>query len=233
MAGTLIVLSLTASLNPTLLAITSLLLLRDRPAGMMTGFLAGGLTVSVSLGIAIVLAFNSLHPTAKATQHDLNPGIDILLGALLLLLAAVLHSDGYGRRADRRRERKQEAKEGKEPARWERALNRGTGRTAFVLGMLFTLPGASYIAALAQIHKIDPPTVEVVLLVIAVNLIMLWIIEVPLLGFLFAPEATPRMLNRAKSWVAGHSRQLIVRGAALIGLLLVIKGVIGLLVSGG
>jgi threonine/homoserine/homoserine lactone efflux protein len=186
MAGTLLVLSLTASLNPTLLAITSLLLLRDRPAGMMVGFLAGGLTVSVSLGIAIVLAFNSLHPSAKTTQHTLNPAIDILLGALLLLLAAVLHSEGYGRRADRHRQRKQEKAEGKGPPRWQRALNRGTGRTAFVLGMLFTLPGASYIAALAQIHKHNPPAAEVVLLVIAINLIMLWIIEVPLLGFLLA-----------------------------------------------
>ena len=88
MAGTLIVLSLTASLNPTLVAITSLLLLRDQPTEMMAGFLAGAVTISVSLGIAIVLAFNDLHPTAKSTQHTINPGIDILLGATLLLVAA-------------------------------------------------------------------------------------------------------------------------------------------------
>jgi chromate transport protein ChrA len=229
MAGTLIVLSLTASLNPTLLAMTSLLLLRDQPAGMMTGFLAGALTISISLGIAIVIAFDDAHPTAKTTQHTLNPGIDIVLGAVLLLVAFVLRSEGYGRRADRRRERKHAKEEHKEPARWERALNRGTARTAFVLGIVFTLPGASYIAALTQIHKLHPSTTEIVLLVIGVNLVMLWIIELPLLGFVLAPTATPQAVNRAKAWVARHSRQLAVRGSATIGVLLVIKGVLGLL----
>lgn len=228
MAGTLIVLSLTASLNPTLLAITSLLLLRDRPAGMMAGFLVGSYTISISLGIAIVLAFDDAHPTTKATQHAINPGVDILLGAVLLLVAAVLRSEGWGRRADRRRERKRAKEEHKEPARWERALNRGTGRTAFVLGIVFTLPGASYIAALTQIHKLHPSTVEIVLLVIGVNLVMLWIIELPLLGFVIAPTATPAAVDRAKAWASRHARQLAVRGSATIGALLVIKGVIGL-----
>jgi hypothetical protein len=230
MAGTLIVLSLTASLNPTLVAITSLLLIRDRPADMMVGFLAGALTISVSLGIAIVLAFDHLHPTATTTQHTINPAVDIVLGLALLLIAAVLHSEGYGRHADRRRERKEAKQADKEPARWERALNRGTGRTAFVLGMLFTLPGASYIAGLAQIHKLDASTPEIVLIVIGFNLVMLWIIEVPLLGFLFAPTATPALVNRVKAWVSRHARQLLVDGSAAIGALLIIKGVIGLLV---
>jgi hypothetical protein len=228
-AGTLILLSLTASLNPTLLAITSLLLLRDRPAGMMAGFLAGALTISVSLGIAIVLAFNSLHPSTKSTQHTINPSVDILLGALLLLLAAALHSEGWGRRADRRRERKESEAKDKEPSRWERALNRGTARTAFVLGMLFTLPGASYLAALTRIHKLHTSTPVIVLIVIGVNLVMLWIIELPLLGFVLAPTATPAAVNRARAWVSRHARQLAVRGSATIGLLLVIKGVLGLL----
>jgi hypothetical protein len=229
MAGTIILLSLTASLNPTLVAITSLLLLRDEPAGMMTGFLAGALTISVSLGIVIVLAFDDAHPTTKTTQHTLNPAIDIVLGAMLLLVSAVLRSEGYGRRVDRRRERKQAKQEHKEPPRWERVLNRGDGRTAFVLGMLFTLPGASYIAGLTQIHKLHPSTVEIVLIVIGFNLVMLWIIELPLLGFVLAPEATPAAVGRAKMWVADHSRQLAVRGSAAIGVLLVIKGVLGLL----
>jgi Sap, sulfolipid-1-addressing protein len=229
MAATLIVLSLTASLNPTLVAITSLLLLRDSPAEMMVGFLAGALTISVSLGIAIVLAFDDAHPTARTTQHAINPAVDVALGALLLLVAVMLHSDAYGRRADRRHELRQAKHAHKGPSRWERALNRGTARTAFVLGMLFTLPGASYIAGLAEIHRLHTSTVGVVLLVLGFNLVMLWIIELPLVGFLVAPTATPIALDRAKAWVSVHARQLAVNGSATIGTLLVIKGVIGLL----
>ena len=227
MAGTLIVLSLTASMNPTLVAMTSLMLLRDRPAQMMAGFLAGALTISISLGIAIVLAFNTARSTATTTQHTINPVVDIVLGAMLVLVAAVLRSEGYGRRADRRHERR--AATGKEPSRWERTLNRGTARTAFVLGMLLTLPGASYLAGLTAIHKLHTSTALVVLLVIGFNIVMLWILEVPLLGFIVAPTATPQAVDRAKAWVSRNARRLAVRGSAVIGVLLVIKGVLGLL----
>jgi Sap, sulfolipid-1-addressing protein len=224
--GALIVFSLTASLNPTLVAITSLLLLRERPAEMMAGFLAGALTVSITLGIVIVLAFNNARSTATTTQHTINPAVDVALGALLLVVAGVLRSEGYGRRADHRHERR--ASSEKQPSRWERALNRGTARTAFVLGILLTLPGASYLAGLTQIHKLDTSTLGVVLLVIGFNIVMLWIIELPLLGFVVAPTATPAAVNRAKAWASLHSRQLAVRGSATIGVLLVIKGLIGL-----
>jgi Sap, sulfolipid-1-addressing protein len=224
--GNLIVFSLTASLNPTLVAITSLLLLRDRPAAMMAGFLAGALTISITLGIVIVLAFNNARSTATTTQHTINPGVDVALGALLLVVAGVLRSEGYGRRADRRHERRESSE--KQPARWERALNRGTARTAFVLGVLLTLPGASYLAGLTQIHKLHTSTAVVVLLVIGFNIVMLWILELPLLGFIVAPTATPAAVNRAKAWASRHGRQLAVRGSATIGGLLVIKGVIGL-----
>jgi hypothetical protein len=224
--GTLIVFSLTASLNPTLVAITTLLLLRDRPAQMMAGFLAGALTVSITLGIVIVLAFNNARSTATTTQHTINPAVDIALGALLLLVAGVLRSEGYGRRVERRHERRESTE--KRPSRWERALNRGTPRTAFVLGILLTLPGASYLAGLTVIHKLHTSTLGVVLLVIGFNIVMLWIIELPLLGFVIAPTTTPAAVDRAKAWASRHARQLAVRGSATIGALLVIKGVIGL-----
>jgi Sap, sulfolipid-1-addressing protein len=193
----------------------------------MAGFLAGALTISITLGITIVLAFNSFHSTATTTQHTLNPTVDIALGALLLLGAGVLRSEGFGRRADRRHERRASAE--KEPSRWEGVLNRGTARTAFVLGMVLTLPGASYLAGLTVIHKLHTSTVFLVLLVIGFNIVMLWILELPLLGFIVAPTATPQVVDRAKAWVSRHARQLAVRGSATIGVLLVIKGVLGLL----
>jgi hypothetical protein len=65
--------------------------------------------------------------------------------------------------------------------------------------------------------------------VIGFNIIMLWILELPLLGFIVAPTKTPRAVNRAKAWVSANARQLAIRGSAIIGVLFVIKGVIGLL----
>jgi Sap, sulfolipid-1-addressing protein len=225
MAGTLIFLSLTSSLNPTLLAVTSLMLLRDRPARMMCGFLAGASTISISLGIAIVLAFNGSHPV-KTTRHTLNPGVDIALGCFGLAISTGLRTDRYRRWSERRRARHHDRSK---PPRWQRVLDRGTARMAFVAGLVLTLPGASYLAGLDAIHRHHPSTVAVVIIVIAFNLVMLWILELPLLGYAFAPTSTPRRMAAVRAWVSRHSHQLAVRGSATIGVLLVIKGVIGLL----
>jgi len=64
--------------------------------------------------------------------------------------------------------------------------------------------------------------------VIGFNVVMLWLLEVPLASFAVAPDWTPRAIERAKLWVSRHSHVFAVRGSAAIGLLLVIKGIVGL-----
>ena len=66
-------------------------------------------------------------------------------------------------------------------------------------------------------------------MVIGFNIVMLWLLEVPFVAFLVAPEKTPAAIDRAKRWVSRHAHMFAVRGFAAIGTLLVIKGLIGLL----
>jgi presenilin-like A22 family membrane protease len=49
-----ILLSLTASLNPTLVAATTVMLLRPSPTKLMLGYLVGALLTSITLGLVIV-----------------------------------------------------------------------------------------------------------------------------------------------------------------------------------
>jgi hypothetical protein len=49
-------------------------------------------------------------------------------------------------------------------------------------------------------------TTETVLLVIGFNLVMLWLLEVPLVSFVIAPDWTPRAIERAKAWVSRHAQ---------------------------
>ena len=67
-----------------------------------------------------------------------------------------------------------------------------------------------------------------VLLVVGFNLVMLWLLEVPLASFLIAPDWTPRAVDRAKAWVSRHAHMFAVRGFTAVGSLLVLKGIIGL-----
>jgi len=99
----------------------------------------------------------------------------------------------------------------------------------FVVGALLSLPGFSYLSALDGIIKLDYATLATVLLVLMVNLIMLAFLEVPLICFAVAPEWTPKAIERAKAWFAHHAHRIAVLGTALIGSLLILRGVITLL----
>jgi hypothetical protein len=221
--------ALTAALNPTLLGATTVMLLLDHPKRLLLGYLAGALLTSVTLGLVIVFALDG---SASTAQHKLSPSLDLALGGILLVVAFMIRPGRKpketGRLAERRR-RKQEAKEDKGPPRWQRTLRKGSARTTFVVGALLSLPGASYLIGLHKIADSDPSTVGAVAAVLGFNLIMLALLEVPLIGYVFAPEWTPRAVDRFKDWFSRNSRRLAFRAALLIGLLLIIRGLIYLL----
>ena len=224
--GQVILLSLTASLNPTLVAATTVMLLLENPAKLMLGYLLGAYLTSITIGLVIVFSASSSSATST-TKNTLSPGVDIALGAIALILAWVVWSGRHERLRERRRARKA-AKPDKGPPRWQRELSKGSPRTTFLIGMLLTLPGASYLAGLDEIHKLDYSTTVTVLIVVGFNLVMLWLLEVPLVSFVIAPDWTPRAVERGKVWVSRHSRTFVLRGLTLFGALMIIKGIIGL-----
>jgi hypothetical protein len=222
-----ILLSLTASLNPTLVAATTVMLLLPSPKKLMLGYLAGAYMTSITLGLVIVFTLSN-SSASNTTENTISPAVDIAVGAIALALAFVLHTGRQERLTERRRARKA-AKPDKGPPRWQRELAKGSAKTTFVIGALLTLPGASYLAGLDEIHKLKYSTTATVLLVIGFNLVMLWLLEVPLASFLVAPDWTPGAIERAKGWVSRHAHMFAVRGLTALGALLIIKGLIGLL----
>jgi hypothetical protein len=192
----------------------------------MLGYLLGALMTSITLGLVIVFALEGTE-SASATQRTVSPAADIALGAIAIILARVLASERADRVLEWRRERKEAHTKG--PPRWQRELSKGSPRITFVLGALLTLPGASYLAGLHALSKLDYPTAVVVLVVIGFNLVMLALIEIPLLCFVFAPDWTPGAVEQAKTWIGQHIRTIAIRGFTILGMLLVLKGVIALL----
>ena len=224
-----VLLSLLSSFNPTLLAATTVMLLLPSPSRLMLGYLCGALITSITLGLVIVFSLSG-SSTTKTTKTTLSPAVDIALGGLALVIAWVLRSGRYDRLQERRRERKAE-KPNKAAPRWQRQLSKGSARTTFVVGALLTLPGASYLAALTTIHRLQYSTPVTVLVVIGFNLVMLWLLEVPIAAYAIAPAKTPQAIDRAKLWVGRHAYKFALRGSATIGVLLVVKGTVGLIVG--
>ncbi len=228
--GDVFFLAFLAALYPTLLAATTVMLMLPHPKRLLLGYLLGAAMTSITLGLVIVFTLRhaGISSTAKTT---LSPAEDIALGCIALVVAYVLGSERDEAIRERRRERKEAKAKGPQgPPRWQRFLGRGSARVTFAVGAVLTLPGATYIAALYRIadeELADPVTVAVVL---AFNAIMLMLLEVPLLAYTFAPEWTPRAIERFKAKLRERGRIWAIRVAAILGCLMIARGVITLLV---
>ena len=206
--GEVVLLSFTSAFNPTLIAVTTLMLLLPNPKRLMLGYWLRRDADEHHARAADRVLAEELGGRLSTTKHTLSPLADIVLGGLTLILAAVLAT---GRDA-RYRERRAKKKEGKPPPRWQRELSRGSPRTTFVVGALLTLPGASYLAGLDRLSKLHYSTAVTVVIVLAFNLVMLLLLELPMIAFAVAPEWTPAAIDRAKAWAGIHGRVYAERG---------------------
>lgn len=216
----------TAALNPTLLAAVTIMLTLPSPKRLLLGYLLGALVTSVTCGLVLVFVLADTS-TSSTAQHSVSPVIDIVLGGLLLLAAFVV---GTGR--DRRRrawsERRREHAADKPPPRWKRTLSKGSARDTFVIGILLTFPGASYIAGMNALDKQHLATTPTVLAVLAFNAIMLILLEVPLLGYAIKPEATGIAVARFSHWLSRNGGRAALIGAGAIGVILIVRGLLNL-----
>jgi hypothetical protein len=226
----ILLLAFSAALNPTLLTATTVMLLLPRPRNLMLGYLLGATMTSVSLGLVVVFSLED-SGAVEVAKKTIGPVGDIVLGAIFLIVARVLSSERDSILRERRERRKAEKGAGpaeKPPPRWHQVLSRGTPRTTFVVGALLTLPGASYLVALIRLAKDDLGSLEIVLVVVGFNLIMLAILELPLLSYWLAPEATPRRVERFKAALRRDGRRIAIRIVTIAGALLILRGVVTL-----
>jgi hypothetical protein len=218
-----LIFAFTAALNPTLLAATMVMLFAAQPRRLMSGYLLGAYTVSISLGLLIVFALHN-RGAVETTERTLSPAADVVLGLLLLLIAGVIHTERDAHlRARRRRATDKQA------PRWKRALDAGSPRTAFVVGIALTLPGASYLVGLSRISHANAAALPTTLAVVLFNVIMLALIEIPVLGFAVQPDATRHRVTRFTDWVSTNARTIIARIAFVLGALLLARAVITVL----
>ncbi len=227
-------LSLLAMFNPSLLAAVTVMLLLPNPKRLMAGYLLGAYTTSITLGLVIVFSLQS-SSTENTSKSTIGPVEDLVIGVLLAALAFVL-ATGRDRPFQERRRVKKDAKlkareEAGKPTESLplRMLGKGDPKVTFVVGAVLSFPGVSYLDALDHIHKLSPGTVPTVLLVIGFCLMQQILLEVPLLGYVFAPDGTRETVSRFRSWMGRRGRTAAVIGAAVIATWLIVRGLITLL----
>jgi hypothetical protein len=212
MIGEIIVLALGASIFPLLLACVAIMISRPEPRRLLIAFYLGGVVVSVGVGIAIVALLKNGHSVVGSTKTAPAPGVSIVMGLLGLLLAWLMVSTRGHKVLDRwggsRRRRKPKKEAG--PSWAERRLGAASWKVALLVGAVINLPGPFYLLALGKIAKAEYSIPHALALILLFNLIMFWLLEGPLCGYLVAPEKTAK-------WVASLSQTISNNGLRIAG----------------
>jgi hypothetical protein len=211
---------------PLLLIVVVLALNTSKPVPILAGFLAGGLLTTICVGSAIVFAFQGTS-FASGSRPPANAWVDLTAGALALVASAVLFSMDRKRKVSPPKPKK--AKRSRSSELIERLVDRGAP-LAFVAGILATIiPGPGPIIAMKNIAELDYGTTETLAVIVSFYVIMFTFVEVPLIGFIVAPEWTKKNVTQFNAWLGQNLLRLAAWALAVIGVAEVARGVFSLL----
>jgi hypothetical protein len=157
-----------------------------------------------------------------------SPGIEIAAGVVLLAIAAAVGSGLTDRLRSKRSKKHHDQDAKRRPSLTDRLRGSDSLWLAWLAGAAYSVPGAYYLAGLALLIKLDAGTTTDIIAVLAFNLVMFTLLELPILGFVFAPDRTRAFVGRLDNWLGRHSRTIVTVVSGAIGLYLLIAGLVEL-----
>ncbi len=216
----LIPLAVASAFWPILLAVVLISLRAPHPVRLMASFLVAGLLTTVTVGLSIIYLLQGASLTS-GSDWWFGPGVEIAAGLLAVAAAFVLHA-----RELRPAPAPAPSPTQSGPGRLERMLAHGAP-LAFVAGVVLNVvPGVVPLVGLKDIAELDETFAVTFGLVLGFYLIMFAFIEIPLVGYLAAPERTARGTASFNEWLDRNAHRLGTAALALIGVLLIVRGVL-------
>jgi hypothetical protein len=210
---TILVMAVAVSLEPFRVGMTVLMLNRPRPMLQLLAFLCGGFAMGMSVGLVVLFV---LRRRLLWSTYFTLPRVQICIGALALLAAAALvltrnHAGATGMLATR-------------------AQRLVTGRSLWVAGAAglgIALPSVDYLAALAVILASGAAAATQVGALLVFNAVAFALVEIPLLAYLLAPQATRNAMVALHDWIRSRRRIEVTVLLAAVGCVLLTVGLAG------
>jgi hypothetical protein len=210
---------------PLLLIVVVLALNTPRPVPILAGFLAGGLLTTISVGSAIVFAFQG-SSFVSGSRPPADPWVDLTMGVLALVAAVVLRS--MDTKKKRNPPKPKPAKKSRSSELIEHLVDRGAP-LAFVAGILATIiPGPGPIIAMKNIAELDYSTTETLAVIVSFYLIMFTFVEVPLVGFIVARDWTKKNVRLFNAWLGQNLLRLASGALGVVGVVEIARGLFAL-----
>jgi hypothetical protein len=211
---TLLVMAVAVSFEPFRIGMTVLMLNRARPLLQMLAFLCGGFAMGVAVGLVVLFVVGS----AVSPEQFTLPRVQVVIGLLALLIAAVLAVRPASSRPA-----------GDRFSAWARRLADGRSLwVASVAGLGIALPSVDYLAALAVIAASGAQPDTQIAALLTFNAIAFAFVEIPLIAYLVAPARTQASMTSLHNWVRSWRRRDVAALLAALGCVLLVVGVLGM-----
>src|SRR5690349_15449384 len=210
---TLLAMAIAVSLEPFRIGMTVLMINRPRPGLQLLAFLTGGFAMGITVGLIVLFI---LRP-ALGSAHFTLPRVQIVVGAVLLINAALVATGVLGSRRF-------------EPlaTRTQQLLNGRSLWTAGVAGLGIALPSFDYLAVLALIVASGAAASVQFGALLVFNTVAFGLVEMPLVCYLVAPDRTRAMLSAVQGWLRSRRRRALTVLLAAVGCVLLVAGLAGL-----
>ncbi|AGB20669.1 Protein of unknown function (DUF2910) [Mycobacterium sp. JS623] len=210
---TLLAMAIAVSLEPFRIGMTVLMINRPRPGLQLLAFLTGGFAMGITVGLIVLFI---LRP-ALGSAHFTLPRVQIVVGAVLLINAALVATGVLGSRRF-------------EPlaTRTQPLLNGRSLWMAGVAGLGIALPSVDYLAVLALIVASGAAASVQFGALLLFNMVAFAFVEMPLVCYLVAPDRTRAMLSAVQDWLRSRRRRALTVLLAAVGCVLLVAGLAGL-----
>jgi hypothetical protein len=200
----LLLLAVLSAFWPTLVLVDVIAFQTNKPERILLGFLAGGLIATVTIGSLVVFSIDSTSVGSNSASSTPSAIIDFALAGFAFLCAWILNH---------RPEKPKKPPSAKKLARSEKtkkAIEKGAP-LAFVAGILLNIvPGVFPIIALKDIAGSGYSTTEVVATLFVFYVIMFSLVELPIIGYVFAEDWTGTQVGRFNTWLTNNHRRVAV-----------------------
>ncbi len=221
------VMAVAVSLEPFRIGMTVLMLNRPRPTLQLLAFLCGGFVMGMGVGLLVLFA---LRPALSTSTHFTLPKVQIVVGSVALLTAAVLTVMSMVSATPIA----SAARAAGDPVMSRlsgRARSLLTGRSLWVAGVAglgIALPSVDYLAALAVILASGAAAATQFTALLTFNIVAFTLVELPLLAYLFAPRRTQAAMTAFYDWVRSRRRWEVAALLAVVGTVLLGAGLTGI-----
>jgi hypothetical protein len=224
----ILLLGLASALWPLLLVVVVIALNTSRPVRILGWFLVGGLLTTISIDTALVFALQG-SSFVEGPRPTADGWVDIVVGLLALLAALVLHLGTEGKGPKRFRPQPKDDRPSRTQEWIEGLVERGA-TLSFVAGIVATiLPAPFALIAMKNISELDITDAQAFGLIIVFNLLMFIMVEVPLAGFVVAPDWARRTATGFNTWLAENLRHVAIYALVIGGVIELARGVVAAL----